>query len=75
MFKPISTFQNFLGQLILSFLIMSALALYNPLANMIGNDKENMKVLDQRIILILPSCHHRVIWRELFTPSEIDREL
>ena len=54
MFTPNNTFQNFLGQLILSFLIMSALALSNPLANMIGNDKENMKVQDQRIILILP---------------------
>ena len=54
MFKPINTFQNFLGQHILSFLIKSALALFNPLANMIGNNKENMKVPDQRIMLILP---------------------
>ena len=54
MITPINTFQNFLGQHNLSFIIKSALALSNPLANMIGNNKENMNVPDQRIILILP---------------------
>ena len=51
-YRPINTFQNLSGQHILVFVNKSDSALWNPLANIIGNNKENIYVPDQRIMLI-----------------------